>query len=187
MRKVRRPSEAGFTLIELLLVVALTALAVGVTSDILISVIRSYSKSQVINEIEQNANFISQKLTKELRNATVIEYLEPAPTGNVPPLAGDSYYEITFLDRQGNTVNYTINGGVMTRDAGLGSQNLTVNTPPSGVTVSCISGNACFTLIESSPQVIQIAISMTQAGSVASVVFEGDLTIEDTVVVRDTY
>ncbi len=183
--------QNGFTLVELLLVVALTALTVGVTGDILVSLIRSFSKSQVLNEIEQNANFVSQKLTKELRNATQVRRLDPA--GASPPLVGDSFNEIEFTDNSGsNNIIYKVGAdGVMTRDSGDGNldQPLTVNTPPTGVTVSCIAPNACFTLIEDAPQVIQISLSIEQAdaGSPTSKIFKGEITIEDTIVVRDTY
>jgi prepilin-type N-terminal cleavage/methylation domain-containing protein len=59
----------GYTLIELLLVVGLLAIAVGVTSDILLNLVRSYNRVQVFNEIEQQTNFIIQKLEKEIRNS----------------------------------------------------------------------------------------------------------------------
>ena len=62
----------GFTLIELLLVVGLLALTVGITSDILLSIVRTYNKTQVTNEIEQQANFVSLKLEKEIRNAQTV-------------------------------------------------------------------------------------------------------------------
>lgn len=180
-----KKTNSGFTLIELLLVIALMSIAVGVTSDILVSLIRSYNKSTVINEIEQNANFVSQKLSKELRNASEVVYLNPS--GSSPPATGDSYNEITFMDRQGNTINYKVNGGVITRNTGSGDEALTVSTSPSGVNATCISGDSCFTMVESNPQVIKISISLSQAGSPGNAVFEDDITIEDTIVIRDTY
>jgi len=184
--------QNGFTLIELLLVVALMSLAVGVTGDILISLVRSYSKSQVINEIEQNANFVSQKLTKELRNATQIVRLNPV--GDSPPNVSDSFNEIEFTDHSGsNNIIYKVTaGGVITRDNGDGNgdQNLTINNLASGigVTVSCRGGlTACFTLIGDAPQVIQISLTFEQAGSPSSTIFKGEIIIEDTIVIRDTY
>lgn len=179
--------QTGFTLVELLLVVALMSLAVGVTGDILVSLIRSYNKSQVLNEIEQNANFVAQKLSKELRNATQIVRLDPS--GDSPPNVGDSYNEIEFLDTSGNTIIYKVTaGGVITRNVGSGDQALTVNNPPSGVTASCIgAATDCFTLIGSAPQVIEISIKIEQSGSPASKVFQGEIDIEDTIVIRDTY
>ncbi len=176
--------NGGFTLVELLLVVALTSLAVGVTGDILVTLIRGYNKSTVINEIEQNANFVSQKLNKELRNATQVIQLDPA--GASPPLQGETGNEITFNDRNGITINYKVANGAMTRNYdGGGDSALTLNSPPNGVTVSCTT--ACFTLLEDSPQVVGISIKIEQAGSPTTVVFKGEINIEDTVVIRDTY
>ncbi|HLD51190.1 hypothetical protein A3K34_01275 [candidate division WWE3 bacterium RIFOXYC1_FULL_40_10] len=63
-------SKTGFTLIELMIVVVLLAISVGVTGDVLASLIRSYNKTQVLNEIEQQANFVRLKLDKELKGAS---------------------------------------------------------------------------------------------------------------------
>jgi len=177
----------GFTLIELLLVVALTALAVGVTGDILVSLIRGYNKTNVINEIEQNANFISQKMNKEIRNAVQITQLDSA--GTSPPTQGESGNEVTFIDRDGISINYTVANDVITRNydvsGGGTDEALNINNPPNGVKVSCPT--ACFTLLEDNPQVLQISIMIEQAGDPSTVVFKGDIMLEDTVVIRDTY
>jgi prepilin-type N-terminal cleavage/methylation domain-containing protein len=180
-----KKKSSGFTLIELLLVISLMSIAVGVTSDILVSLVRTYNKSQVINEIEQNANFVSQKLTKELRNAAQVTYLNPS--GTTPPATGDAYNEITFVDRQGNTINYKVNNGIIYRNVGSGDEALTTNVAPSGVNATCISGVSCFVMVESNPQVVRISISLSQAGTPGNAIFEDDITIEDTVVIRDTY
>lgn len=66
---MNKTNQKRFTLIEMLLVVLLLALTVGLTSDMLLSLIRSNTKTQVINEIEQQANFVTLKLEKELRDA----------------------------------------------------------------------------------------------------------------------
>ena len=57
-----KKNQGGFTLVEMLLVVFLLALTMGLTSDMLLSLIRSNTKTQVINEIEQQANFVSLKI-----------------------------------------------------------------------------------------------------------------------------
>jgi prepilin-type N-terminal cleavage/methylation domain-containing protein len=189
--------EEGFTLIELLLVVALLSIAVGVTGDILVSLIRTYNKNKVMNEIEQNANFISQKLNKELRNATEIVRLD----GSGPPAVTEAYNEIEFTDSSGtNNVIYKVNGGVITRDGGDNSDDpLSDSTPPFGIEVTCLTpvndvcpgpaddDTRCFRLIEDSPQVIKIALCIRQVGDDVSNVFKGDIKIVDTIVVRDTY
>ena len=173
----------GFTLVELLLVVALTALAVGVTGDILISLIRGYNKTNVINEIEQNANFISQKMTKEIRNAVEITELN----GPSSPVEGEESTKVTFVDRDGISITYESTSDTIYRNYnGLGNEPLNINSPPNGVKVSC-PGNVCFKLIKGYPQVLQITILIEQAGDPSSVVFKGDIMIDDTIVIRDTY
>jgi len=172
----------GFTLVELLLVVALTSLAVGVTGDILVSLIRGFNKSNVITEIEQNANFVSQKLNKELRNAAQVTDLG----GIAPPLQGTTGDTISLVDRDGFDITYSIANGILFRDYdGGGNDPLTANDPPRGVTVTCPT--SCFTLLEDQPQVVQISIQIEQAGTPSTVVFKGEINLEDTVVIRNTY
>jgi prepilin-type N-terminal cleavage/methylation domain-containing protein len=179
-------SSAGFTLIELLIVVSLLAIAVGVTGDVLINLTRTYNKTQVTTEIEQSANYVSQKLIKELRNSSQVTQLEE---GEALAL-GASADEITFLDRAGNEITYLVENGIVYRDThgGSGNEALTENDPPKGVNVTCTGGGtACFTLVETQPQVIRISLTMTQAASGGNRIFEGEVTIEDTIVIRDTY
>lgn len=180
-----KKTNKGFTLIELIVVVSLLSIAVGLTGDTLITIIRSFNKTTVKNEIEQSANFVSQKLIKELRNAQAVTQLDPAdPT---PLQQGDYHNELTFTDADDNQITYSIISGIVYRDGGSGDEALTENNPPYGVNVTCGSGNACFTMVESSPQVIRISINMSQSGSPASKLFEGSISIEDTIVIRDTY
>lgn len=187
MYKVNSSSnQRGFTLVELLLVVALVSISVGVTSDILLSLIRSYNKSQVTNEVEQNSNFISQKLTKELRNAKMINSIikDNVTISAVAPAFGEG---IVFTDRDNNQITYRINGGIVSRTFGIGgtASSLNVNAI-GGVSASCGS-SGCFQILQDAPQVVQISLSMAQGGSSGSKIFEGLIKIEDTIVIRDTY
>ena len=72
MKNTGIKNKAGFTLVEMVLVVGLLAISFGVTSDILISLVRSQTKSRVMNGIEQQANFVSLSIEKELRNAVSV-------------------------------------------------------------------------------------------------------------------
>jgi len=130
---------AGFTLIELLLVISLLALSVGVTSDILVSLVRTNAKTTVLNDIEQTANFISTKLEKELRNAEQI----------TAPVVGSPGNVLTFVTRNGDRVvysvdentNYNITRQINTYRASFLSFSDMVN-------ISCITKDACFRLIQ---------------------------------------
>lgn len=166
----------GFTLIELVLVISLLALSVGVSGDIIISLIRSYSKTQVTNEIEETANFLTLKLEKELRNAQ---------RTSVPAL-GASGNTLTFLNRAGDTVTYALTAQhqINRTVSSGGSFPLTISAVGSGgVVIDCPGG--CFTLIADSPQVVRLNINVKSGNS--SPTFEGNVTLNNTIVVRGTY
>lgn len=167
--------NSGFTLIELVLVVSLLLLVVGVSSDIIISLVRSYSKTQVINEIEQTANFVVSKLEKELRVANSIAI----PNSST----------LSFYDPSGQYVQYNFYSAskYLTRYAPPGNYIKLTDTSTSGggVEVTCPSG--CFTLVSTSPQVVRITMTFSQAGSAASKFFTNSVNIDTTVVARGTY
>lgn len=170
----------GFTLIELLLVVSLMAISIGVSGDLLISLVRGFNKSKVINEVEQNANFISQKMNKELRNAK----------GLVGIAQGEATNTITLRDSMDNQIIYSCQNGVLNRTEGSPGVTLalTSNTGVYGVSVSgTIDGNNCFKLLVENPAVLQIGIQLSQSGSGSGRVFEGIIKIEDVITIRDSY
>jgi prepilin-type N-terminal cleavage/methylation domain-containing protein len=176
--------QKGFTLIELLLVIALLAISVGVSTDIIINLTRSYSKTQVTHEIEQSANFVLLKLEKELRNADSVSLPSAAsPTGNV----------LNFTDKSGDTVCYRIHDNKVQRYYGTNAScpsgsyvDLTSNAQPLGVYVSSAGGNA-FTLISSNPYVVQLDLRFQQSGSEGGTSFTGIVDLNNTIVVRGSY
>ena len=58
----------GFTLVELLIVIFVMALIAGVGGDVMISTFRSSNKANIINEINQNANFVLSTVESVARN-----------------------------------------------------------------------------------------------------------------------
>lgn len=179
-------SNKGFTLIELLVVVSLIIITVGVTGDIIISLVRSYNKTQIANEIEQNANFVMTKLEKELRNS------RSATVSN-------SNTELEFIrDVDGvgtETITYRIKNesgvGNITREIGTsGEVDLINNGPNNPEGVELVIGGASFFELASvtgeRPTVIDITLSFKQIGNVP-VQFTQDITLESTVVVRGSY
>lgn len=180
---VWKPS--GFTLIELLLVITLVSISIGVTGDILISLVRSYSKTTVINELEQQANFLGLKLEKELRNAA-----------NVSITNGGT--RISFEDSSANvTICYNVANNNLYRTTTSGSCTWSTNnadalvaTPEVGQTVGgihMVCNTTCFTLLSSSPQVVDISLLFRQAQTAGSTSFEGEIQIRNTVVIRNSY
>ncbi len=163
----------GFTLIELVLVIGLTALAVGITSDTLLSIVRSYGKAQVKSELEQQANFISLKIGKELigaRNVTA--------TGTT----------LTFTDTYGNVETYSLVApGILKKTtvaAGV-TFDLTYNTPPGGVVVSCPTGS-CFTVSNTTPVIADMNLRFTPASANGGS-YSGTFDLVKTFVIRSSY
>jgi len=176
---LKRNTEKGFTLIELILVIALLGISVTVTNDILVSLIRSNNKTQVINEIEQQSNFVSLKIEKELRNARFVN----------TPLAGESGKTLVFQTRDGSTIQYDIDTdtGIMSRTLNAGTKyDLTSNAIPGGVVVSCGASN-CFSVSGYNPQIINMNIIFTQAQPTPTSSYTGSISIKSTIVIRNTY
>jgi len=170
---------SGFTLIELLLVISLLAISVGVTSDIMISLIRGYNKSQVINEVEQQSNFVALKLEKELRNAITV---------SSPNSEETSSNTLTFTNRDEDLISYILDSdtGVLSRKINdEPTAPITSNESVGGVRVLCPS--SCFTLVGTSPTIIKFSLGFEQAHVSALINFTGDINIDNTVVLRSTY
>lgn len=172
-------NQKGFTLIELMLVVVLLAVSVGVTNDILMSLVRSNNKTQVMNEIEQQSNFVSLKMERELRNASVVNI----------PLAGGSGSSLNFKTKDGTTIQYDVNttSGLVQRTVNAGTPlNITSNNNPGGVVVVC-GVPSCFSVSGFNPQIVNVSIRFSQAQPGASSSYTGQTSIQSTVVVRNTY
>ncbi len=169
-------NQKGFTLIEMLLVVLLLALTVGLTSDMLLSLIRSNTKTQVINEIEQQANFVTLKLEKELRDAI---------DANINT---DNSLVITL--RSNSQVTYQINeNNVLQRKLGSAGSfvNLTSSSSPGGVRVTCVDPSPCFDVTDSNPKTVVTRLLFRQAQVEAGPTYSGDVKIESTITIRGDY
>ncbi|MBW6441753.1 type II secretion system GspH family protein [Patescibacteria group bacterium] len=171
--------QQGFTLIEMLIVVILLAITVGVTSDILISLVRSNTKTQVLNEIEQQANFVLLKLEKELRDAKTVTRPTPEEGGR----------DRLIFTRKGDdaVIDYRLEGGKLVRAVTILGNTPThdlTSTGVGGVSVSCPS-NQCFTVSGPNPQVVKIDMTFRSGGGMNT--YLGDTRIQSTIVIRSTY
>ncbi len=165
-------SQKGFTLLELVIVIGLMALTVGVTGDILLSLVRSYTTTQIETELEQNANFVLLKLEKELRNAESVSEINDSSISFFIKDANNSEVEVT----------YAVTGGVVTRQVGAGAQDTLTNTSSSnGVLVTCAP---CFSRVGTAPpDIIKIAMEFDTKSSNIN----APVTVENTVIVRKSY
>lgn len=178
-----RKNNKGFTLVELLVVVAVMIIVVGVTGDIVISIVRSYNKTQITNEIEQNANFVMTKLERELRYASSVL--------SVNDNGGEN---LTFTRRLPSgsfeTIKYSINdNGTISREivgVDLFPVILINHSFPDGVEVIPVVSKFTNETVAGGPTVIKINLSFSQIGYQA-VQFTQDIDLETTVVVRGSY
>lgn len=180
----------GFTLIELLIVVALLAISAGVTGDILISLVRSFNRATIYNEIEQQANFVTVKLEKELLNGKDLKVYG----------AVNNQIDFDYTDPQTGEITrigYLVNpNDTMYRQRGVspgfpasGPYNVLLDTNNiTGVKVSCpASSGKCFTVSTGTPQIITYELQFEHAGSMPLGTSKGKVIVNKTVVLRNTY
>ena len=170
-----KKSSKGFTLIELVIVVAILAITLTITSDILISLVRSNNKTRIQNELEQQSNFVSLKLEKELRNAQSVDSSENTELS----LTLENSEEITYSLNEGN--------GVLLRDKDGTTDPVTSAHEPGGVSVSCGS-SGCFNVEGTTPQRVNVSLVFEPSTSgTLGTSFTGKVEVNTTVVLRNTY
>jgi prepilin-type N-terminal cleavage/methylation domain-containing protein len=162
--------EKGFTLVELLISVALLAISVGISSDIIVSLVRTFGKTQVLNDTEQTVNFVFLKMQNDLKNSITAE---TTPDGNTLTLTkqdyGETEYHVTAtappqLERDGIPLIDT--------DSAIG-----------GVTIACAGD--CFEVVTTDPFSVKINLTFSQTSGAG--IFDTTVSIEDTFVVRGSY
>ena len=173
-------NQKGFTLIELLVVVSLIIIVVGVSGDIVVSLVRSYNKTQITNEVEQNANFVMTKLEKELRNANAVTTVTSTNLVFTRGLPTGSVETITYRIKSDGTITREVTG------SGFGEVLLINNSSPDGVYLD--PGASLFTdeTVAGGPTVIKINLSLRQIGT-PTVQFTQSVNLESTIVVRGSY
>jgi len=168
-------NNKAFTLIELLVVVALTGLAVGITSDILVTVTKSYNKTQILNELEQQSNFASSRLLKELRNGLSV---------SIPVAVGTGSNILEFTQKTDSIkIQYFVQNGVLYRKLATSAnvEALTNNAALEGVEVTC--GTSCFKLSSINPYIVSYELIFKKPGDPTGV----SIIVKDTVVLRGSY
>ena len=162
-----KKETAGFTLIELVVVVAILLVTVGIAGDIIISLTRTFGKTQVSND-------------KEFRSATSVV---------TPAAVGASGNTLHFINKNGKRVCYVVTAaGLLNRSfdtVNCASQApLTANDSATGVLVT---GTPAFTLTSDKPYVIKINMTFSSATPNPSTTFSGTVTLNNTLVARGSY
>lgn len=184
MKKSKKHNSLGFTLVELLVVIGLIAVTAGVSSDIVLNIVRSYSKTKVTNEIDQIANFVFLKIEKELKTALSI----------TSPSSGSPSETLSFTKTINNSIREvvyekTVEGGIRrkvnsTPGADDGTfEDLFEVSPTSPV----ISNSDVFTLVNASPAAVRVKFLFIQNSANGSPIFSGNISLEQTIVLRGTY
>ncbi len=156
--------QRGFTLVEILVVVSIILISVGIAGDLIVSVTRSYTKTRVLNEIEQNGNYLLAKIIYDIKNAT----LASSSTGSNLQLT-TPYGTVVYTAQFQNT---SCSGGGNTRTItrsvnGSTALKMTNDACKDGVT---LSSDAVFTVQTTANGVtsVSITIPMIQSGSYTS-------------------
>ncbi|HDQ88751.1 MAG TPA: prepilin-type N-terminal cleavage/methylation domain-containing protein [candidate division WWE3 bacterium] len=172
-KNLEKRYSKGFTLIELLLSISLLAISVGISSDIIVTLVRTYTKAQVFNDTEQVAGFIFQKLQNDVKGSVEATSLN----GNT----------LNLTKKDGTTITYVLSTGLnpqLTRDTGSGAIAL-IDSASSvgGISITCDS--LCFEVINSNPAIVKINFIFSQSSGAG--LFNTTLQMEDAFVVRGTY
>ncbi|MFA6981670.1 MAG: hypothetical protein WC243_01435 [Patescibacteria group bacterium] len=179
--------EKGFTLIELVLIIGLLVLTAGVSSDIIITLIRSYNKTQITNEIEQSADFVLLKLEREVRDAE-----------SVTVASGTT---LTFKNADSHTIIYEVVSGA---EGGMIVRRSDTAPPPVGTTTTyeltdssflgggmniICPGNICFaTTVTNGIGVVSVSMDFAQTTrATGKAAFTGTIPVRTTIVVRSMY
>jgi len=166
----------GFTLVELLVSIGLVLIIGTIGTSVIASILRSYNKAHIINEIEQNGNYVLSLMESQIRNASSV-----ACDGSSPCL------KVNVTSQEGTVFSFEIDEvtvgiytyGVVKRN----SEIITNDDTTSGVAVViseshfAVDGNK-----------VTIVLKIRQApGAPGRVDYQADTTLQTTVVVRGGY
>ncbi len=179
-------NSAGYTLIELLIVIGLIGLTVGVTGDIILSLVRSYAKTQATNELERSTNFVVSKIEKEFKNATSVNFINNDKVEFTTKLLDSSLpivvkYELatcTANSQPVQCIKRSVDGGTPVEV-----------TDADSVRVSCVT-SSCFTNANpaSTPSALTLNMRFEKNnGASTSSAFSGEVVIKTTIVAKGTY
>ena len=163
----------GFTLVELLVSIGLVLIIGTIGTSVIASILRSYNKAHIINEIEQNGSYVLSLMESQIRNAA-----------SVSPTSGTTQ-TLTITPQEGDPFIFSIANvggiGVVRKD----SEILTNNDMKTGVSVETAVSDSYF---EVDGTKVQIVLKLTQAPNAPGRVdYQAETTLQTTVIVRGGY
>lgn len=139
-------NQKGFTLIEMLVVIAIITIIGTISTQIILSLIRSNNKTNIQNEVRQNGAFVIDYLERDIRSASSVV----VPSATLLQLTQPDGTVIDYVCAIGSSNS----NGDITRE-GQSLVNIDAST---GVKI-----NSCaFTTQNSSPPLVTIDIVITQ-------------------------
>ncbi len=132
--------QKGFTLIEILVAITIISIIVILVGDVFVHILKLQQRAEHIQQVEENATFVLESMTKEIRVAKI----DPLTANTNCPNSPDTQLKITNQD--GASVVYAtsnINGqGYVTRTIGGVSARISTNTVSFSRLSFCVSGAA---------------------------------------------
>jgi len=176
--------KKGFTLIELLVVVGLVIIIGTVGTSIITSIFRSYNKAHIINEIEQNGNYVLSLMESQIRNARSVSASDCDPSGHCSIL--------TVTSQEGSTIIFAITSsgmiGVVQKTTDGVAEILTNDDLETGIDVDTDASQSYFEVSDTAPPTVKIVLKLRQAPNAPGRVdYQAETTLQTTVVVRGGY
>ncbi len=167
----------GFTLVELLVSVGLVLIIGTVGTSVIASILRSYNKAHIINEIEQNGNYALSLMENQIRNARSVSPTDTTTQNlTVTPQEGSNF---TF-----SIANPTGNIGVIRKNAEV----ITNDDLVSGINVDTSPTESYFEVSSTTPPTVKIVLKLEQAPNAPGRIdYQAETTLQTTVVVRGGY
>ena len=94
---------SGFTLVEAVVATAIFAIAFTAIVGVFLAILRVNERSKQVRLVEQNARYITEFITRELRNGT-IDY---SAYGGVVPVFTNT---LNFIDKEGESASFQLSG-----------------------------------------------------------------------------
>ena len=179
MMKKNIKNQNGFTLVEVLISIALLTISAGVASDIILTLVQSYNKTQIQNELEANGNFVLQKIERELQNAVDFEVSDSGKTLTIQKNEGTTTVNIVYRIQVLDSV------GSITRQEGTGAAEvITNNNSPNGVNVD--ESSVFRRVVSGSVRILEITLNLSQIDDgVGNPAFTGSLPLKSTIILRN--
>ena len=106
--RIKKEKKSGYSLIELLVVITLIAILGTLTAEAFILGLRAQSKSEIVKEVKQNADYIGQVIENMVRNSIDIEETQ----------CNNSFQQLTIKSPDGLYTTFDCSSSVMASISG---------------------------------------------------------------------